>query len=111
MKKFWDTTFYDEKGNPKQGEEYRVLLKAFGYESIGILLRWSDGRLNDDGRKPAVEFQDAHIEHYSNGLLHNEFKADNGFLCPAIIANYGHKLEFYLHGKEIQPPKELNINS
>jgi len=111
MTKFWDTTFFDEKNNPKQGHEYRFLFKAFGYEKIGILLRWKDGRLNDDGELPAVEFQDSHIEHYRNGLLHNETRAMDGFYMPAIVSSYGNKQEFWVNGKQIQPPKDLNKNA
>lgn len=104
MSNFWNKTFFDEKDNPKQGSEYRILRNVFGYDQIGILIRWKDGRLNDDGNYPAVEFQDAHIEHYQSGLLHNDLKEDDGFLSPAIITKYGKKMEYWLRGKQVQPP-------
>jgi len=107
MKDFWNKTFFDEKNNPKQGHEYRTLRDSFGYNEVGILLRWKDGRLNDDGDQPAVEFQDAHIEHFQNGLLHNDLKESDGYLSPAIISDYGKKMEYWLKGKQVQPPKEL----
>jgi len=91
---FWGVVFCDDRGQPKQGHEYRTLHDIYGCAEIGIILRWKDGLLHDDGNLPAVEFQDAHIEHYRNGLLH----AENH---PAIIADYGTQCERYLDGKQI----------
>lgn len=88
----------DDNGNLQQGQVYRMVPDQFGYEEIGLITRWLDGRLNDDGEAPAVEFADAHIEHYKMGVLHNERKDDNGKLQPAIIAQFGRKVEYYLRG-------------
>lgn len=93
MKHFWGKTFTDESGRPKQGHEYQILYNSFGCEEMGIILRWHNGKLNDDGDLPAVEFQDTHTEHYQNGLLHNEGKA-------AVIADYGTQYEYYTEGKQ-----------
>ena len=103
MQQFQNKTFPDDKGQPKQGHEYRTLNNVYGYEEIGILLRWRDGRLHDDGDHPAVEFQDAHVEHYRNGLLHMDQTDMEGNLKPAIIADYGTKFEFYLNGRQVDP--------
>ena len=93
MKHFWNGTFLDESGQPKQGHEYQVVTNMFSCGEMGIILRWKDGRLNDDNGLPAVEFQDTHTEHYRNGLLHNEGK-------PAIISDYGTRCEYYTDGKQ-----------
>jgi hypothetical protein len=68
-----------------------------------LLLRWQDGRLNDNGELPAIEFQDAHIEHFRNGYLHNDNLDENGKPKPAVIANYGKKFEYWRNGKQIFP--------
>jgi len=95
MMDFWGAVFSDEKGQPKQGHEYRTLHDIYGCAEIGIILRWKDGMLHDDGDLPAVEFADAHIEHYRNGLLHAEKP------MPAIIADYGTQCEYYIDGKQV----------
>lgn len=103
MKKYWNKTIYDKKTNQiKQGQEFLILENVFGYEKIGFVTRWKDGRLNDDEYEPAVEFQDAHVEHYKNGLLHNELKDEEGNLKPAIVANYGNDVEFWLNGNQVK---------
>jgi len=101
MKDFWNGIFSDEKGRPKQGHEYRILHNIFDSAEIGIILRWRDGRLQDDGELPAIEFQDAHIEHYRSGLLHNDLHNEDGTLKPAIISGYGAQVEYYINGKQI----------
>jgi hypothetical protein len=102
MTDFWNITFFDDSGQPKQGHEYRILYNIFGSAEIGLILRWRDGRLHDDGGLPAVEFQDTHVEHYRGGLLHNDLTDEAGKLRPAIIAGYGTKLEYYLDGKQVE---------
>jgi hypothetical protein len=94
-------TMKEPDGQLKQGHEYRVLNNIWGFESIGILTRWRDGRLNDDGDLAAVECQDAHIEHFKNGFLHNDERDENGNFKPAIIDGYGKKFEYWLNGKRI----------
>ena len=101
MKDFWDTVFCDENGQLKQGHEYRTLRNMFNLPEVGIILRWRDGKLNDDGELPAVEFQDTHIEHYRNGLLHNDSVNEDGMCNPAIIAAYASQCEYYIDGKQI----------
>jgi hypothetical protein len=101
MKDFWYGTFSDEKGRPKQGHEYRILYNIFDSEEIGIILRWHDGRLQDDGELPAVEFQDAHIEHYRSGILHNDSHDEKGALNPAIISGYGTQVEYFINGRQV----------
>ena len=96
MMDFWGAFFSDEKGQPKQGHEYRTLHDIYGCAEIGIILRWKDGMLHDDGDLPAVEFQDTHIERYRSGLLHAEKH------MAAIIADYGTRCEYYLDGKQVQ---------
>jgi len=101
MKDFWNGIFSDETGHPKQGNEYRILRDIFDSEEIGIILRWQDGKLQDDDKLPAVEFQDGHIEHYRSGLLHNDSHDEDGALNPAIISGYGSEVEYYINGKQI----------
>ena len=101
MTDFWNITFYGDNGQLKQGHEYRTLYNIFGSAEIGLILRWRDGRLHDDGGLPAVEFQDTHIEHYHDGLLHNGLKDEAGKLRPAIISGYGTMLEYYLDGRKV----------
>ena len=96
MKAFWNTTFCDEAGNPKQGHEYQILHNMFGCAEIGVILRWHNGKLHDDGDLPAAEFQDTHTEHYRDGMLHNDGK-------PAIISEYGTQCEYYIDGKQEIP--------
>jgi len=95
MTDFWGKVFPGDDGQPRQGHEYRTLYSIYGCAEIGIILRWKDGRLNDDGDLPAVEFQDAHIEHYRDGMLHAEKP------MPAIIADYGTQCEYYLNGEQV----------
>lgn len=95
MVDFWGVVFYDDNGKLKQGHEYRLLRNIYGFEEIGIILRWQNGMLHDDGSLPAVEFQDTHIERYRNGLLHAEKS------IPAIIADYGTRCEYYVDGKQV----------
>jgi len=101
MKGFWNGIFADETGQHKQGHEYRLLRNVYNSSEVGIILRWSDGKLQDDGDLPAVEFQDAHIEHYRSGLLHNDSHNDAGMLNPAIISEYGARVEYYINGQEV----------
>jgi hypothetical protein len=102
MKSFWNITFLDERGRPKQGHEYQTLHNMYDSPEIGIILRWHNGKLHDDGEFPAVEFQDSHIEHYRNGLLHNVAVNDDGKLRPAIISGYGAQFEYYIDGKQVR---------
>jgi hypothetical protein len=104
MKDFIGKTFKDSSGTLKQGHEYRNLTGMYGYDTIGILCRWQDGRLNDDGELPAVEFQDAHIEHFKNGVLHNNNRDEDGQIKPAIIAEYGAQVEYWVNGKQVAKP-------
>ena len=101
MTDFWGKVFSGDHGHPKQGHEYRTLNDIYGSAEIGIILRWQDGMLHDDGVLPAVEFEDAHIEHYRNGLLHNDSVDEAGKLMPAIIADYGTQCEYYLDGEQV----------
>jgi len=101
MKDFWNGIFADENGHPKQGHEYRMLRDIYASEEVGIILRWRDGKLQDDGDLPAVEFDDAHVEHYRSGLLHNDSHNDEGMLNPAIISKYGEQVEYYINGKQV----------
>jgi hypothetical protein len=101
MKDFWNGIFSDEAGQPKQGHEYRTLNNMFDSAEIGIILRCRDGKLQDDGEMPAVEFQDTHIEHYRSGLLHNDTHNESGALNPAIISGYGADVEYYINGKQV----------
>ena len=100
MKDFWNTVFHDEKGQLKQGTEYRTLHNIYNSAEIGIILRWRDGKLNDEGEMPAVEFQDTHIEHYRNGLLHNDSVNEEGKHKAAIITAYASQFEYYIDGKQ-----------
>jgi hypothetical protein len=101
MKDFWNTVFRNEEGRLKQGHEYHVLHNVYNASEMGIILRWRDGKLHDDGDLPAVEFQDTHTEHYRNGLLHNDKTNSEGKIRPAIISGYGTRFESYINGKEI----------
>jgi hypothetical protein len=102
MKSFWNTVFLDTQGRPKQGHEYQILRNMYDSPEIGIIIRWRDGKLHDDGELPAVEFQDTHIEHYRNGLLHNVSVDGEGKLNPSIISGYGVQAEYYVDGKEVR---------
>jgi hypothetical protein len=101
MMDFWGIGFSGDDGQPKQGHEYRTLYDIYGCAEIGLILRWRDGKLHDDGGLPAVEFQDTHIEHYRGGLLHNDSTDEAGKLRPAIISGCGTQLEYYLDGKQV----------
>jgi len=101
MKNFWNGIFSDEIGRPKQGHEYLTLRNIFDCAEVGIILRWREGKLQDDGELPAVEFDDAHIEHYRSGLLHNDSHDENGMLKAAIISEYGTQVEYYINGKQV----------
>ena len=103
VKSFIGRQFKDGNGNPKQGHEYRALYNFEGVGDIGIILRWKDGRLNDDGDYPAVEFEDSHVEHFRDGRLHNETRGTDGRLRPAIITRYGDLVEYYVNGKQVHP--------
>jgi hypothetical protein len=102
MKSFWGTVFLDTQGRPKQGHEYQTLRNMYNSPAIGIIIRWLDGKLHDDGELPAVEFQDTHIEHYRGGLLHNISVDKEGKLNPAIISGYGTQAEYFIDGKEVR---------
>jgi hypothetical protein len=101
MMDFWGLSFSDGQGQPKQGHEYRTLHDIYGCAEIGIILRWQNGMLHDDGDLPAVDFEDTHIEHYRGGLLHNDSVDKTGKLLPAIIADYGTKCEYFVDGKQV----------
>jgi hypothetical protein len=101
MKDLWNKTFTDDKGTLKEGHEYHVLYKKYNSAKIGVILRWHNGKLHDDGELPAVEFQDSHVEHYRNGLLHYDAKDNNGKLLPAIISNYANDFEYFQNGKQL----------
>ena len=100
MRNFWNTVFYNNDGTLKQGDEYHTLYNMYNTSEIGLILRWRDGKLNDAGELPAVEFQDAHIEHYRDGLLHNNSVDAEGKLKPAIISGFGTQCEYYIEGKQ-----------
>jgi hypothetical protein len=101
MKGFWNIAFLDDNGRLKQGHEFKILYNMYNCAEIGIIIRWRDGKLNDDGELPAVEFQDTHIEHYHNGMLHNIAANGEGKLKPAIISEYGSRCEYYVNGKQV----------
>jgi hypothetical protein len=102
MRNLWNTAFTDEKGRLKQGHEYHTLLNMYDRKEIGLILRWRNGKLQDDGELPAVEFEDTHIEHYRNGLLHYDSTDDAGKLKPAIISDYATKTEYYINGMKLK---------
>jgi hypothetical protein len=102
MQHFIDQEFRDEQGLLKQGHEHRILYNFEGYDEIGVILRWKDGRLNDDGDFPAVEFQDCHTEHFCKGILHNDSRGSDGLLKPAIIKNYGEIAAYYINGRQVE---------
>ena len=70
---------------------------------MGMIFRWKDGLLNDDGDYPAVEFEDSHVEHFREGQLHNEARGKDGKLKPAIISFSGDIAEYYINGKQVNP--------
>jgi hypothetical protein len=97
VKSFIGRRFKDYNGGPKQGHEFKTLGK------MGIILRWKDGRLNDDGECPAVEFEDFHFEHFREGLLHNDGRWPDGTLKPAIVSASGDTVEYYINGEQVSP--------
>ena len=99
MRNFWNTVFHDDNGKLKQGQEYHTLYNLYNAPEIGLILRWQNGKLHDDGELPAVEFQDTHTEHYRNGVLHNDSVDAQGKLKPAIVSGYGAHCEYYVDGK------------
>jgi hypothetical protein len=101
MQDFQNTAYHDDDGQLKQGHEYHTLYNMYNAHELGIILRWHNGKLHDDGELPAVEFQDTHIEHYRNGLLHNDTADEDGKLKPAIISGYAAQFEYYIDGKQI----------
>jgi len=96
VKKFIGRRFKDENGGLKQGDEYLD-------GEVGVILRWKDGRLNDDGEFPAVEFEDSHVEHFKEGRPHNGARDKNGKLKPAIIGVSGDIVEYYINGRQVKP--------
>ena len=96
VKKFIGRRFKDENGGLKQGDEYLD-------GEVGVILRWKDGRLNDDGEFPAVEFEDSHVEHFKEGRLHNGTLGKDGKLKPAIISVSGDIVEYYINGRQVKP--------
>jgi hypothetical protein len=100
MKSLWNTVFCEDNGKLKGGHEYHSLHNMYNVPEMGLILRWRDGKLHDDGELPAVEFQDTHIEHYRNGMLHNDSVDEDGKLKPAVISAYGTQCEYYIDGKK-----------
>jgi len=96
VQKFIGRQFKDKNGGLKQGDEYLA-------GDIGIILRWKDGRLNDDGERPAVEFEDSHVEHFREGRLHYDKRGKDGRLRPAIIGVTGDIVEYYINGRMVNP--------
>jgi len=103
VKSFIGRRFNDYNGGLKQGHEFRIIYNFEGAGDMGIILRWKNGRLNDDGDYPAVEFEDSHVEHFLDGLLHNEARWPDGSLKPAIVSMYGVPVEYYVNGRQINP--------
>jgi hypothetical protein len=96
VRKFIGRRFKDDNGGLKQGDEYIA-------GDIGIILRWKDGRLNDNGDYPAVEFEDSHVEHFLDGRLHYDARGKDGKLKPAIIGVSGDIVEYYINGRQVKP--------
>jgi hypothetical protein len=101
VQSFMGRRFKNYNGVLKQGHEYRTIHNFEGKGDMGIILRWKDGRLNDDGDYPAVEFEDSHVEHFLDGLLHNGERWPDGMLKPAIISVFGEPVEYYLNGEQV----------
>jgi hypothetical protein len=103
VKNFIGCRFKNDNGSLKQGHEFRTLNNFEKNEDMGIILRWKDGKLNDDGDYPAVEFEDSHAEHFRDGQLHNEARGPDGALKPAIIGIYDDLVEYYVNGEQVNP--------
>jgi len=103
VKSFVGRRFKNINGGLKQGHEFRTIYNFEGNGDMGIILRWKDGRLNDDGDYPAVEFEDTHVEHFRDGWHHNEARWPDGALKPAIISVSGDIVEYYINGKQVSP--------
>jgi hypothetical protein len=95
--------FKNYNGSLKQGHEFRTINNFEGNGDIGIILRWKNGMLNDDGNYPAVEFEDTHVEHFLDGRLHNDARWPDGMLKPAIISVNGNVVEYYINGQPVYP--------
>lgn len=91
----------DEKGNLKQGQEYKVFENKFGFNSIGVIFNWKDGYLNSEPGIPAVQVEDGHTEYWTNGYLNNTDLDINGNPMPAVISAYGGVEEYWVNGKRV----------
>jgi hypothetical protein len=101
VRSFIGRRFKDYNGRLKQGHEFRTIYNFEGNGDMGIILRWKDGKLNDDGEYPAVEFEDSHVEHFHDGLLHYDARWPDGLLKPAIISVFGEPVEYYINGEQV----------
>jgi len=103
VKSFIGRRFKNYNGSLKQGHEFRTIDNFEGNGDMGIILRWKNGKLNDDGDYPAVEFEDSHLEHFLDGMLHNEARWPDGKLKPAIIGITSGMVEYYINGLQVSP--------
>lgn len=105
--KYFNKRFYETDGEGKRvvvpdGPALKHF-KGFGFSDIQAILHFKDGLLhNDDG--PAIEFADAHVEFWQNGVPHNEERNANGVLMPAIYSDYLNTREYWINGKQVSNP-------
>lgn len=87
-------------GMPKNGQEFVIFHNKFGQRKISCILNWKNGFLNSDDNTPAVQMEDSHTEYWTNGYLDNTQRDKEGNLMPAVIADYGKKIEYWVNGKK-----------
>lgn len=91
-----------ENGVPKNGQEFITMNNKFGKKEISMILNWKNGFLHSEKDLPAVQMEDAHTEYWEDGYLSNVEIDANGNQMPAVIADYGHIEEFWVHGERIK---------
>lgn len=91
-----------ENGKPKNGSEFVVYYNKFGREKTNCILNWKDGFLHSENGDPAVQMSDSHSEYWENGYISNTMLDESGNQMPAIFANWGTEVEYWVAGKRIK---------
>jgi len=99
---FTDKVFKEPDGTLKEGSEYKTFYNKYGFQKIGAIFHFHNGKLHSFGDNPAVEFEDTHTEYWKNGKIHNSMTNKDGETMPAIISDYMNILEVWNNGERIK---------